>query len=97
MDENSREQWAAISHEHAQDCLSRIGKEDPDACYELAQIFMSRVTQKDVGIILVAIEALIRQSAAQGSTEAQQFLADGWTDMKATLERRLELTFRSNP
>ena len=97
MDENSREQWAEISQEHAQDCLSKIGKGDPDACYELAQIFMSRVPQKDVGIILLVTEALIRQSAAQGSTEAQQFIADGWNEMKAALERRLERMFRSDP
>lgn len=97
MDEQSREEWASISHEHARDCLSRIGKGDPEACYELAQIFMSRMPQKDVGTILVVAEALIRQSAAQGSTEAQQFLAEGWGEMKAALERRLERTFRSSP
>lgn len=97
MDEQSREEWASASYEHAQDCLSRIGKGDPDACYELAQIFMSRIPQKDVGAILVVTEALIRQSAAQGSTEAQKFLAEGWGEMKAALERRLERAFRANP
>lgn len=97
MDKQSKEQWASISHEHAQDCLSRIASSDPEASYELAQIFMSRVPQKDVGIILIVIEALIRQSAMLGSAEAQKFLADGWAEMKANLERRLERTFSSSP
>lgn len=93
MDKQSREQWTSISHEHAQDCLDRIGKGDPDACYELAQIFMSRVPQKDIEVILVVIEALIRQSVASGSKDAEQFLANGWSDMRDTLERRLKKVF----
>jgi len=97
MDKQSKEQWALISGEHAQDCLSRISSSDSEAPFELAQIFMSRAPQKDIGIILVVIEALIRQSAMLGSAEAQKFLADDWAEMKGALGRRLERTFSSNP
>lgn len=89
MDEQSMKKWAEISHEHAHECLERISAGDPGAAYELAQIFISRVPQKDTGILLIVIEALIRQSATLGSAEARDFLADGWVEMKAMLERRL--------
>lgn len=93
MDENSKKQWADISHEHAQECLERISSGEADGAYEFAQIFMSRVPQKDIEIILLAAEALARQSAALGCAEAQAFLVKEWPELKSVLERRLNRVF----
>lgn len=93
MDKRSKKQWADISHEHAQECLDRISSGEIDGAYEFAQIFMSRVPQKDIEIILFAIEAFARQSAALGCDDAKAFLAKEWTELQPVLRSRLNRAF----
>lgn len=93
MEENSAE----MNHELVRECLERISSGDKDAAFDLAQLYMTRVVKQDVEVMLLAIEGLARQSAALGSTEARDFLAGEWSELKQVLARRLERTFRSSP
>jgi hypothetical protein len=93
MDKQSTEQWAETSRAHAQECLERISSGAPDAAHELAQIFMSRVAQKDVEMFLLVIEALARQSASLGCQDAKDFLETDWPQLRPTLKRRYSTVF----
>ena len=97
MDEHSKQQWADVSHEHAKECLERISSGEADAAYEFAQIFMSRIPQKDIEIFLLAVEAFARQSAVLGCAEAKAFLEKEWGELKPVLESRLNRVFGAKP
>lgn len=78
-----------INHELVQDCLKRISSGDAEAAFELAQLYMSRMDENDVDVMLWLIEGLARQSAALGSNDAQDFLTNQWEALREPLRRRL--------
>lgn len=92
MDENA----AQVNHELIRACLDRISSGDKDAAFDLAQLYMTRVVQKDVHAMLSVVEGLARQSIALGSTEAKDFLEGDWPQLRQVLERRLNRTFLSD-
>lgn len=88
---------AETNHELVRECLERISSGDKEAAFDLAQLYMSRVVKQDVEVMLLVVEGLARQSAALGSSEAKDFLAGEWSELRQVLARRLERTFRSSP
>jgi hypothetical protein len=97
MDEHSKQQWTDLSHEHAKECLEKISAGEADGAFEFAQIFLSRIPQKDTEIFLLAVEALARQSAVLGCAEAKTFLENEWGELKPVLEKRLNREFGAKP
>jgi hypothetical protein len=78
----------AVTRELVDDCLNRISAADASGAFDLASTFMSHVDAKDVDLNLVVIEALVTLAKLQGSSEAADFLAGQWPDMKIILRKR---------
>lgn len=70
------------------DCLSRIASGEADAAFDLASAFMGHLHEKDVGLNLAVVEALATLAKVQGSTDADQFLANEWPAMQEILRKR---------
>ena len=78
----------STTREQADQCLARVVAGDVSAAFDLASAFMSHVDAKDVELNLAVIEALATMAKQRGCTEAADFLADQWPDMKAILGKR---------
>lgn len=83
-----------IGHELIQECLERISAGDAEASFELSQLFLARIDESDVDVLLWIVEALARQSAALGSSDAKEFLVSHWELMKQPLRRSLSRTLK---
>jgi hypothetical protein len=77
------------SHTLLADCLQLIEAGDPAGFHNLAFFWMGHVTDRDPVIELGVAEALMRQSARLGNSEAEKFLLDTWPDTRRMLERKL--------
>lgn len=69
-------------------CLTRVAAGDASAAFDLASTFMAHVDAKDVEVNLAIVEALATMAKLQGCTEAADFLASQWPDMKTILGKR---------
>lgn len=78
----------ATTRELIDDCLDRIAAGDPSAAFDLASTFMSHVDAKNVELNLAIVEALATLSKLQGCSEAGDFLAKQWPDIKVVISKR---------
>ena len=78
----------ATTRELVHDCLSRLASADSSAAFDLASVFMSHADEKDIGINLAVIEALVMSAKMHGSAEAADFLSSQWSDIQTILRKR---------
>lgn len=71
------------------DCFERISQGDPCATYDLANIWISHVFERDPDIELGIVEGLMRHSACTGNVEAAEFLEKLWPVMRILVRTRL--------
>jgi hypothetical protein len=88
-EEISSEETRVASHELLHDCLERITAGDPAGFHNLAFFWMGHVTDRDPVIELGLAEGLMRQAAAMGNAEAENFLRDAWPDTRVVLAKSL--------
>jgi hypothetical protein len=67
----------------------RLSEGDVDVGLDLAQFFWGHLPLNEVNLHIAVIETLIRQSAALGSIDSQNYLVEIWPKMKTTLAKRL--------